>query len=158
MFANSVIPLAEYEFLNFRRNIAQVKPTLAIAEGQFNTVGIYNIKVDKKSGDKGNYLTGVTIHKKSMMGDGNKTVIKSKTGELVSNEGSNLLQLILKDGYYYEDVVPKKYEDRDKMPFVKSTFKKDIINIDLSKINATMEEDGSKGNISDGLLDVTELK
>ena len=156
MFANNVIPYAEYKFMSFRRNIAQVKPALAIAEGQFNTVGVYNIKVNKKSGDKGNLLSGVTIHKKSLMGDGNKTVIKAKTGELISNEESNLLQLVLKDGYYYEDVTPKKYEDREKMPFVKSSFKKDIINIDLSKLNTTAVEDTKEANTK-GMLDVSEL-
>lgn len=156
MFANNVIPYAEYKFMSFRRNIAQVKPALAIAEGQFNTVGVYNIKVNKKSGDKGNFLSGVTIHKKSLMGDGNKTVIKAKTGELISNEESNLLQLVLKDGYYYEDVTPKKYEDRKKMPFVKSSFKKDIINIDLSKLNTTAVEDTKEANTK-GMLDVSEL-
>lgn len=157
MFANNVIPYAEYKFMSFRRNIAQVKPALAIAEGQFNTVGIYNIKVNKKSGDKGNFLSGVTIHKKSLMGDGNKTVIKAKTGELISNEASNLLQLVLKDGYYYEDVTPKKYEDREKMPFVKSSFKRDIINIDLSKLNTTTVEDTKDANTK-GMLDVSELR
>ena len=156
MFANNVIPYAEYKFMSFRRNIAQVKPALAIAEGQFNTVGVYNIKVNKKSGDKGNFLSGVTIHKKSLMGDGNKTVIKAKTGELISNEESNLLQLVLKDGYYYEDVTPKKYEEREKMPFVKSSFKKDIINIDLSKLNTTAVEDTKEANTK-GMLDVSEL-
>jgi lipopolysaccharide export system permease protein len=157
MFANSVIPYAEYKFISFRRNIAQVKPALAIAEGQFNTVGIYNIKVNKKSGEKGNLLSDVTIHKKSIMGDGNKTVIKAKTGELISNEASNLLQLVLKDGYYYEDVIPKKYEDRDKMPFVKSAFKKDIINIDLSKLNTPTVEETKETNTK-GMLDVAELR
>jgi lipopolysaccharide export system permease protein len=157
MFANNVIPYAEYKFMSFRRNIAQVKPALAIAEGQFNTVGIYNIKVNKKSGEKGNFLTGVTIHKKSMMGDGNKTVIKAKTGELISNEASNLLQLVLKDGYYYEDVTPKKYEDREKMPFVKSAFKRDIINIDLSKLNTPTIEETKDANTK-GMLDVAELR
>lgn len=156
MFANNVIPYAEYKFMSFRRNIAQVKPALAIAEGQFNTVGVYNIKVNKKSGDKGNFLSGVTIHKKSLMGDGNKTVIKAKTGELISNEESNILQLVLKDGFYYEDVTPKKYEDREKMPFVKSSFKKDIINIDLSKLNTTAIEDTKETNLK-GMLDVSEL-
>ena len=63
-FANNVIPYAEYKFINFRRNIAQIKPAMAIAEGQFSEIGNYTIKVKKKSGDKGNYLTGVTIHKK----------------------------------------------------------------------------------------------
>ena len=36
LFANNVIPYAEYKFLNFRRNIAQLKPAMAIAEGQFS--------------------------------------------------------------------------------------------------------------------------
>jgi lipopolysaccharide export system permease protein len=53
----------------------------------------------------------VTIHKKSKIGDG-KTVIKAKDGELISSEESSILQLVLNDGYYYEDIVPKKYEDR----------------------------------------------
>jgi lipopolysaccharide export system permease protein len=46
-FANNVIPYAEYKFINFRRNIAQLKPALAIAEGQFSEIGNYSIKVMK---------------------------------------------------------------------------------------------------------------
>ncbi|MFV7235361.1 LptF/LptG family permease [Flavobacterium sp. ZB4R12] len=135
LFANNVIPFAEYKFINFRKNIAQAKPALAIAEGQFSDVGFYNIKVNKKSGENGNFLTGITIHKKSNLGDGSKTVIKAKNGELISSEESSILQLVLNNGYYYEDIVPKKYEERSKMPFAKSSFKKYIINIDLSKLN-----------------------
>jgi lipopolysaccharide export system permease protein len=87
---------------------------MAIAEGQFSD-GNYNIKVNKKSGNNGSVLTGITIHKKSSIGDGSKTVIKAKDGKLVSSEQSSILQLVLNDGYYYEDLVPK-YEDRIKMP------------------------------------------
>jgi len=112
-FANNVIPFAEYKFINFRKNIAQVKPALAITEGQFSDVGFYNIKVNKKSGDNGNILTGITIHKKSNIGDGSKIVIKAKDGILISSEESSILQLVLNDGNYYEDIVPKKYEDRN---------------------------------------------
>jgi hypothetical protein len=36
-----------------------------------------------------------------------KTVIKAKDGELISSEESSILQLVLNDGYYYEDIVPK---------------------------------------------------
>ncbi|MFV8345711.1 LptF/LptG family permease [Flavobacterium sp. ZB4P13] len=157
LFANNVIPYAEYKFINFRKNIAQVKPALAIAEGQFNDVGFYNIKVNKKSGEQGNILTGVTIHKKSNIGDGSKTVIKAKDGELISSEQSSILQLVLNDGYYYEDIVPKKYEDRSKMPFAKSSFKKHIINIDLSELNKTDVTDESVAN-TNSMLNVNELK
>jgi lipopolysaccharide export system permease protein len=61
-------------------------------------------------------LTGITIQKS--IGDGSKTAIKAKDGKGQS-EQSSILQLVLNDGYY-EDLVPNKYEDRIKMPFVKS--------------------------------------
>ena len=155
-FANNVIPYAEYKFTNFRRNLAQVKPALAIAEGQFSEVGNYTIKVDKKSGEKGNFLTGVTIHKKSLNGDGNTTVIKSKEGELISNESSNILKLELTNGYYYEDIIPKNYQEVNKIPFAKASFKKDIINIDLSQLN---QANNSNSSVStDAMLNVNELR
>ncbi|MDI1306323.1 MAG: LptF/LptG family permease, partial [bacterium] len=156
LFSNNVIPFAEYKFINFRKNIAQAKPALAIAEGQFSDVGFYNIKVNKKSGENGNTLTGITIHKKSDFGDGSKTVIKAKDGLLISNEKSSILQLVLNNGYYYEDITPKKYEDRSKMPFAKSTFKKYIINIDLSQLNKTDTNDQSIAN-TNTMLNVSEL-
>jgi lipopolysaccharide export system permease protein len=155
-FANNVIPYAEYKFINFRRNIAQLKPALAIAEGQFSDVGLYSIKVNKKSGVNGNTLTGITIHKKSAMGEGNKTVIKAKNGLLISSESSNTLQMVLNDGYYYEDIVPKKYEDRSKFPFAKSSFKRYVINIDLSQLNKVDVNDASITN-TNSMLNVSEL-
>jgi lipopolysaccharide export system permease protein len=157
IFANNVIPYAEYKFINFRRNIAQVKPAMAIAEGQFSEIGNYTIKVQKKSGDKGNYLTGVTIHKKLDYGQGSTTVINAEKGELVSSETSNTLKLILTNGNYYEDVIPSNYADRIKIPFVKGTFKRDVINIDLSKLNQTNTENF---DITDNtwMLNINELR
>jgi lipopolysaccharide export system permease protein len=155
-FANNVIPYAEYKFINFRKNIAQVKPAMAIAEGQFSDVGDYNIKVNKKSGNNGNILTGITIHKKSSIGDGSKTVIKAKDGKLVSSEQSSILQLVLNDGYYYEDLIPKKYEDRIKMPFAKSYYKKYTLNIDLSQLNKVNIDDKNIAN-TNTMLTINEL-
>lgn len=155
-FANNVIPFAEYKFVNFRKNIAQAKPAMAIAEGQFNDVGTYNIKVNKKSGENGNILTGVTIHEKANNVGENKTVIKAKNGKLISNEKSSILKLVLNDGYYYQDVTPKKYEDRAKLPFVKAAFKKQIINIDLSELNKV--DDNQEISSTNGMLNVNELR
>ncbi len=156
-FANNVIPYAEFKFVNFRKNIAQAKPAMAIAEGQFNDVGFYNIKVNKKSGENGNILTGVTIHEKPNNVGENKTVIKAKNGKLISNEKSSILKLVLNDGYYYQDVTPKKYEDRAKLPFVKGAFKKQIINIDLSALNKVDTDQESVGS-TNGMLNVNELR
>lgn len=156
-FANNVIPYAEFKFQNFRRDIAKVKPAMAIAEGQFSEVGPYNIKVNKKSGETGNVLEGVTIHKRSeSLGGGNNVIIKAKGGELISNEESNILQLVLRDGYYYEDIIPKNYQDRDKMPFAKSAFKRYIINIDLSRLTKKEANDEVITN-TNTMLNVREL-
>ena len=141
-FANNVIPYSQYKFTNIRRNLAQVKPAMAIAEGQFSDVGDFNIKVDKKSGENGNILTGITIHKKAINGNASTTVIKAKNGLLRSSENSNLLQLVLYDGAQYEDIISKKYEERNRVPFTKTFFKKYIFNIDISKLNAIDENTG----------------
>lgn len=134
-FSNNVIPWAQYNSYNLRKNIAKLKPAMAIAEGQFNDVGNINIKVQEKSGDRGQYLKNVVIHKKPATGVGNNTVIVSKTGELVSSKESNILKLILFDGWYYDDIQKKNYKEKQKRPFAKSEFKKYIINVDLSQIN-----------------------
>ena len=150
-----MIPYAEFKFINFRKNIAQRKPAMAIAEGQFSQIGLYSIKVDKKTGENGNHLLGVTIHKKSVYGDGVRTVIKAKYGDLISSENSNLLKLVLNDGFYYEDIVPNKYEDRKKIPFAKATFKKDVINMDLSILNGT--QDSQSITNTSNMLNLSEL-
>ncbi len=155
-FANNIIPYAQFKFLNFKNNIAQVKPAMAIAEGQFNDVGSFNIKVDKKSGENGNSLKGVTIHKKSKNGMGNTTVIKANRGELLSSEDSNILQLVLFDGFQYEDVPVKNYQDRNKVPFTKSAFKKYNFNMDLTKLNQVNVEDAAISNTST-MLNLSEL-
>ncbi len=157
IFANNVIPYAEYKFINFRKDIAQRTPAMAIAEGQFSNVGNYNIKVEKKSGENGNRLTGITIHKKARDGSGNKTVIKAKNGLLISSEDSNNLQLVLNNGYFYEDVIPKKYEERIRLPFAKSTFKKYVINMDLSRLTNSNFDQGEITN-ANNMLTISELR
>ncbi len=135
LFSNNVIPWAELNSFNLRRNIAKLKPAMLLAEGQFNEVGTYNIKFADKHGDRDQYLEDITIHIKGKNGRKNATTIKSKTGELASEKDSNVLKLILLDGNYYTDITPKKTKSREKKPFAKSTFEKYIINIDLSKLN-----------------------
>jgi lipopolysaccharide export system permease protein len=136
-FANNIIPTAEFNFYNLRKNIAKKKPAMAIAKGQFNQIGdLINIKVVNKSGDRGQFLEGVYIHKKAKKTDGNHTVIIAKTGEIKSSLDSDILELVLYDGNYHDDLQPKDFQQRTKnRPNVKSTFEKHTLNIDLSKIN-----------------------
>ncbi|QRM90753.1 LptF/LptG family permease [Lacinutrix sp. WUR7] len=157
-FSNSVIPWGEYNSYNLRNNIKKLKPAMAIAEGQFNDVGDFNIKVEEKSGLNGKDLKGVVIHKKSSTSRGNKnnTTIVSKTGELIGDDKSSVLKLILHDGYFYDDTPPKKFKDREKHPLVKSAFKTYTFNIDLTEEN---NQDLDEKNISDkySMLNVKDL-
>ena len=156
VFANNVIPEAQYRFLNLRKNIIQQKPAMAIAEGQFNNIGTITIKVDKKSGDKGELLEGVIMHmKNNQTGNGANTVIKAKKGILRSETNSNYLQLELLDGNYYENIQPKDFNDRKKLPFAKSSFEKYTLNIDLTKLNAIDENDSDI--TSEKMLNINEL-
>lgn len=136
-FANNVIPYSEYKWQNLRRNISQFQPSLVIAEGQFSQIGdLFNIKVDEKTGDRGQFLHNVIIHKKNeRRPNNNLTVIKATSGKLESAEGSNTLSLILNDGNYYEEVWNDNPQSQARAPFAKSYFDEYWINIDLTELN-----------------------
>ena len=107
---------------------------MIVAEGQFNQIQDINIKVAKKVVKMVNFLKMLSFIKKGM--SGNYTVIKSKTGEFYSDESSDLVQLILYDGNYYDEIQSANYQKRTKnRPQVKSTFERYVINIDVSKFN-----------------------
>ncbi|WP_224483093.1 LptF/LptG family permease [Robertkochia aurantiaca] len=135
-FANNVIPAAELKSYNLRRNIAQLKPALAITEGIFNNMPEtdLNIKVDKKYGENDKMLDNVIIHKLSAGGKNNQ-VIKSKSGELVSSEDSDILQLVLREGNYFEDIESRDRDTRDDYPFAKAEFDAYTMYVDLSQVN-----------------------
>lgn len=135
LFANNVIPWAEYNAYNLRKNIAKLKPQMAIAEGQFNEIGSFNIKVDKKSGDRGQYLSKVIMHQQKNNRPGNYTVIVADSGELKSNPNSNMLQLVLFDGNYYEEIQSKNPKQIQKKPHAQSYFDIYTMNVDLEAFN-----------------------
>lgn len=139
-FANSVIPASEQKIYNLRRNIAKVKPAAAIEEGVFSDLEGYNIKVDRKYGENDRFLDNIIIHQKSQA-QKNTTVIKAKTGELISSERSDIIQLVLKDGHYYEDIIPRNSKDQKKHPFAQAAFDTYTINIELPDDQQDLEED-----------------
>jgi len=144
-FANSVIPASEQKIYNMRRNIAKVKPAAAIEEGVFSDFEGMSIKVDNKYGEKDRFLNNVIIHQKTNT-QINKTVIKAKTGELISSEDSEVIQLVLSDGHHYEDVQESNSKARLKHPFLKSEFKIYRMNIEAPTLGS--EDLEAEGNIS----------
>ncbi|MFS4455659.1 LptF/LptG family permease [Maribacter sp. 2304DJ31-5] len=142
-FANNVIPLSQRKIYNLRKNIAKVKPAAAVTEGIFSDfeAADMNIKVDQKYGDNDRFLKNVIIHEKSKT-NVNTTVIKAKSGELISSEDSDILQLVLTDGYYHKDAASRNSKNKLKYPFVLAHFDTYTMNIDLSELNnVDMEEE-----------------
>jgi lipopolysaccharide export system permease protein len=156
-FSNNVIPWAEYESYNLRKNIAKLKPAMVIAEGQFNNIGDdFNIKVEEKSGDNGQFLKNIIIHQKTSNRSTNHKTTIAKNGELLSAEDSNILKLVLLDGYYYDDSPPKDIKERRKYPFTKTYFKKYVTNIDLSQLN-NIDLDDKQTTDKYSMLDILDL-
>jgi lipopolysaccharide export system permease protein len=139
-FANNVIPVSQQKIYNLRRNIATVKPAAVIEEGIFSDFEGMNIKVNKKYGDNDRYLDQIIIHKKSRL-QRNTTVIKAKSGELISSEGSDIVQLVLKDGHYYEDVVSRSGNQKRNFPFAKAEFETYALNIEIPDDEKDLEEE-----------------
>ncbi len=134
-FSNSIIPISQQKSYNLRKNIAKVKPSMAVVEGVFNHIegtGM-TIKVEDKYGDNDRFLKNIIIHKKGK-GNDNTTVIKAKTGELRSSKDSEIIQLVLNDGHYYEDVKTNT-KNKYKMPHAKANFDTYIMNMDLAGVN-----------------------
>lgn len=152
---NNVIPAAELTTYNMRVNIKRTKPALAITTGAFNNLESINLKVDEKYGDNDRFLKNVVIHKNSP-DKRNRTVIKANEGELYSNENSNILQLILKDGYYYEDISANNPKKRDNFPHAKAKFEKYILNVDVSGYN-TEDINSIKVDNTFKMMNVNEL-
>lgn len=146
LFSNYVLPWANFNFYNLRKNIAKEQPAMAIAEGQFNQIMDLNIKVQSKTGDKGQYLHDVIIHQKQPKRRGNYTVIKAKNGEILSDEDSNMLSLKLFDGYYYDEIFSKKPKKQKTKPHVKSKFETHTINVDLADLNEVDYDNKSYSN------------
>ncbi len=138
-FANSVIPASQQKIYNLRRNIAKVKPAAIIQEGVFSDIEGRSIKVENKYGPNDRLLDNVIIHEKSRL-QKNTTVIKAKSGEFISSEDSEVIQLILKDGNYYEDIEPKSGDDKRLQPFARAYFDSYTINIELPE-EQDLEED-----------------
>ncbi len=138
-FANSVIPASQQKIYNLRRNIAKVKPAAILQEGVFSDIEGRSIKVENKYGPNDRILEDVIIHEKSKL-QKNTTVIKANSGEFISSEDSEIIQLILEDGHYYEEIEPKSSENKRLQPFARSYFESYTINIEVPEPQ-DLEED-----------------
>lgn len=102
-FSNNIIPDFQRKAKNMLFNIAQTKPALNFTPGQFiDQIPGYMVKFDKITGENGENIEGVFIHKKATSYENQRSIVAQK-GKFVQAVNKNYLKLVLYNGYVYED-------------------------------------------------------
>ena len=156
---NYVFPYATLKQKNLTNNIKKKTPALALISGSFNSeIPNYQIKFDEKYGEEKNLLKKVLIYDLSSK-KGNKKIITAEKGKIISEEGSKYMTLVLYDGYYHEEHIPKRrsVKSMKKMPASNATFNEYTFNIDISKFTDD-DLDDEKYTKSYNMLSLGQLK
>ncbi len=116
-FSNNIIPDFQKKAKNMLYNIALTKPALNFAPGQFiDQVPGFLIKFDEITGENGENVKGVFIHKKSNAYENQQSIV-AKNGKFVPSGNTGYLKLLLFDGYVFdENVANKDFNARAKQP------------------------------------------
>ena len=156
---NYILPYATLKQKNLTNNIKKKTPALALIPGSFNTeIPKYQIKFDEKYGEEENLLKKVLIYDLSS-NKGNKKIITAERGKIISEEGSKYMTLVLYNGFYHEEYIPKRrsINNIDKMPASNANFKEYAFNIDISKFTDD-DLDEEKYTKSYNMLSLKQLK
>lgn len=116
-FSNNIVPDFQRKARNMLYNIALTKPALNFTPGQFiDQVPQFLIKFDEISGEQGENVKGVFIHKKANAYEDQQSIL-AKNGKFVPTGNQNYLKLLLFDGYIFdENIANKDYNERAKQP------------------------------------------
>ncbi len=159
LFLNYIFPYASLKSKNLIYNMKMKEPGLALVAGTFNTeIPGYSIKFTEKYGPENNFLKDVLIYEIKSNSVNNK-VITAKKGEIVSEEGSRYLTLVLENGFYNEEIINKKStrKQREKVPAIKAHFDRYKINIDVSSIG-NFDPDDLKYKSGKEMLSLNQLQ
>lgn len=142
-FQNNITPDFQRKAKNMLYNIAATKPALNFTPGQFiSQIPGYSVKFDKITGENGENIEGVFIHKTANIFDDQQAIV-AKKGKFVQAADKNYLKLILFDGYIYEDNLKNQdYNQRLKQPNQSVKFDTLVSHFDISEIiNKAIEKE-----------------
>lgn len=117
LFSNNIIPDFQRKAKNMLYNIALTKPALNFTPGQFiDQIPQYLFKFDQISGENGENVKGVFLHKKANAYENQQSIV-AKTGKFVPTGNNNYLKLLLFDGYVFdENIANRDFNERAKQP------------------------------------------
>lgn len=144
-FSNNVLPYANLKMSSMLYDVSRKKMTLEIPEGVFyRGIDKYVIRVGKK-GDDGKSLYEVMIYDHTA-DKGNVMVTVADSGFMAMTPSQREMIFTLYDGYNYSEVVDDK-EYRNRRPFQKMSFKRQIITFDMSQFDlGHTDEDAFKSH------------
>lgn len=103
LFQNNITPSFQRKARNMLYNIGATRPALNFKGGQFlNVIPGYSVKFDEISGENGENIKGVFVHKGATTFEDNQTIVAER-GKFVPAEDRYYLKLLLFNGYVYED-------------------------------------------------------
>lgn len=127
--ANNLIPVANFKGENLLINIAKQRPTFNLQPGIFYAgLDGYSIKIGGKSDHE---VTDVLIYDHRERGQGNHTVIMAPKAVLHYTEGNRWMEMELFHGTSYQEFRAEKREERDRKPFLESSFKRMMIRVNM---------------------------
>lgn len=134
-FSNNVIPDFQRKSKNMVYNIAATRPALNFTPGQFiQQIPGYSVKFDKISGENGEDLNGVFIHKMANSFENQQSIVAEK-GKFVPAANKNYLKLVLFNGHIFEDNIGNlEYNQRLKQPDQAIKFDTMVSHFNISEI------------------------
>lgn len=134
-FSNNVVPDFQRKAKNMLYNIAATKPALNFTPGQFiQQLPGFSVKFDKITGENGENLTGVFIHKMATSFEDQQSIVAEK-GKFVPADNPNYLKLVLFNGHIYEDQLNNAdYNVRLKQPDQAIKFDTLVSHFNISEI------------------------
>lgn len=129
-FSNNVLPVANLRFHSLLWDVTRKKPALNLQPGIFyNGIDGFSIRAMRKD-DDGGTLHDVLIYDHRTAFQGNRTVVRARTGTMQRSTDGHYLILKLQDGHFYDEHSPA--DDRGAYPMMRGTFAEDEIRLDLS--------------------------
>lgn len=135
VFSNNVIPDFQRKAKNMLYNIAATKPALNFTPGQFiQQIPGYSVKFDEISGENGENLKGVFIHKMANSYENQQSIVAEK-GKFVPAANRNYLKLVLFNGHIFEDNIGNvDFNQRLKQPDQAIKFDTLVSHFNISEI------------------------
>ncbi len=158
LFANKVIPYANFKYENMLRNIVNQKPSLNLEPGVFTSVGDFSIRVNEKlptSDEKKDSIRGALIYDLSDH-SGVKTVIVGESGSITTSDDKRYMILTLYNGYMDDMDVSSSYVERRRQRVNKTTFDRQVFPIDISAFSIdNISKENESGRHT--MLDIEQL-